>query len=120
MIVDSHIHAGHGKGLTDSWNTFEDIELSLKRMDESGIDRAVILPIENLDYRIANREIAEIAPRVGMTHYVGIMEDQALYLFDRLVANFYRLLPGEFQPKAGHRINPAQGNDRCAANTIQA
>ncbi len=60
MIIDSHIHAGHGTGLTDSWTTFEDIEISLKRMDEAGIDKAVILPIENLDYRIANREIAEI------------------------------------------------------------
>lgn len=60
MIIDSHIHAGHGNGLMDSWNTFEDIEVSLKRMDAAGIDKAVVLPIENLDYRVANRETAEI------------------------------------------------------------
>ncbi len=60
MIIDSHIHAGHGQGLTDSWNTFEDIEVSLRRMDAAGIDKAVVLPIENLDYVRANRETAEI------------------------------------------------------------
>ena len=49
MIISSHIHAGHGTGLTDSWTTLEDTEISLKRRDEAGIDRAVILPFENLD-----------------------------------------------------------------------
>jgi len=60
MIVDAHIHAGHADGLTRSWDTFEDIEVSLRRMDAAGIDRAVVLPIGSGNFRAANREIHDI------------------------------------------------------------
>jgi len=60
MIVDCHVHAGHGDALAHSWDTFEDIEISLRRMDACGIDKAVVLPIETMDFRGANREISEI------------------------------------------------------------
>jgi uncharacterized protein len=60
MIIDSHVHAGHGDALAHSWGTFEDVDISLKRMDACGIDKAIILPIETLDFRAANREVVEI------------------------------------------------------------
>lgn len=63
MIIDSHVHAGHGDALAHSWDTFEEIDISLQRMDESGIDRAVILPIGNANFATYNREIAEIVER---------------------------------------------------------
>ena len=60
MIIDSHVHAGHADKLTASWETFADIEVSLRRMDCAGIDKAVVFPIGTGDFRRANREIAEI------------------------------------------------------------
>jgi len=63
MIIDSHVHAGHGDALAHSWDTFEEIDISLQRMDESGIDRAVILPIGSANFTEYNREIAAIVER---------------------------------------------------------
>jgi len=60
MIIDSHMHAGRADALTDSWTTFEDIDISLARMDAYGIDKAVVLPIFHPDFRVANRETAAI------------------------------------------------------------
>ena len=60
MIIDAHIHAGHSDTLTHSYNTFEDIEVSLRRMDQAGIDKAVVLPIGSTGFEKANREIARI------------------------------------------------------------
>jgi len=64
-------------------------------------------------------QVAEIAPRVGMTHYVGIMEDNALHLFDRLDGAgvkgipFHRLNltadnPFRDVPVAGYKLHPRQ------------
>ena len=63
MIIDAHIHAGHADALTDSWETFEDIDLSLRRMDQVGIDKAVVLPIGSTNFQHYNRELAQIVGR---------------------------------------------------------
>jgi hypothetical protein len=63
MIIDSHVHAGYSDTLQHSWDTFEDIRTSLKRMDQCGIDRAVILPIGHDNFERHNRETAEIVAR---------------------------------------------------------
>ena len=60
VIIDSHVHAGHGEALQHPWDTLADIEVSLRRMDKLGIDKAVVLPINSSDYRRANRETSEI------------------------------------------------------------
>lgn len=59
MIIDSHAHAGHADALAHSWDTFEDVEVTLRRMDAAGIDRAILLPIGSGGFRAANREIAQ-------------------------------------------------------------
>ncbi len=63
MIIDAHIHAGVSEDLAHSWDTFEDIEVSLRRMDEAGIDKAVVLPIGIKNYEMHNRETADIVAR---------------------------------------------------------
>jgi predicted TIM-barrel fold metal-dependent hydrolase len=63
MIIDSHVHAGYSEALLHSWDTFEDIETSIKRMDQHGIDKAVILPIGSGNYDLHNRQTAEIVAR---------------------------------------------------------
>ncbi len=63
MIIDSHVHAGHADGLAHPWDTFADIEMSIERMDQCGIDKAVILPIGSHDFERRNREIAGIVSR---------------------------------------------------------
>ncbi|MFW6155423.1 MAG: amidohydrolase family protein [Planctomycetota bacterium] len=63
MIIDSHVHAGRADGLTHSWNTFEDIEVSIDRMDRCGIDRAIVLPIGTTDFDVRNRQTAAICRR---------------------------------------------------------
>jgi len=45
------------------WTTFADPEITLRRMEEAGIDQAVIFPINNPTYEKANEEIAEICRR---------------------------------------------------------
>ncbi len=60
MIIDAHIHAGYSDALQHSYDTFEDIETSLRRMDEAGIDQAVVLPIGQSNFERHNRETAEI------------------------------------------------------------
>ena len=64
------------------------------------------------------RQIAEIAPRVGMTHYAGIMKDDVLHLFDRLDETakgipFHWLnptvdTPFRDVPVAGYKLHPRQ------------
>lgn len=60
MIVDAHMHAGYSDALTNSWDTFEDITVSLRRMDAAGIDKAVVLPIGMTNFAVHNREIQRI------------------------------------------------------------
>jgi len=60
MIIDAHVHAGHSDALAHSWDSFEDINVSLRRMDRAGIDQAVVLPIGNTGMQQRNRELAEI------------------------------------------------------------
>jgi predicted TIM-barrel fold metal-dependent hydrolase len=60
MIIDCHVHAGKGDGLTGPWNTDAPIEPYLRRARAAGIDRAVIFPALHTDYAVANRELARI------------------------------------------------------------
>lgn len=63
MIVDSHCHAGKGDGLTGPWDTVAPLDRYLKRAAEAGIDRTVLLPVFDSDYRQANRRLAAIVRR---------------------------------------------------------
>ncbi len=60
MIIDAHVHAGWSDPLTHPWDSFQDIEISLRRMDAAGIDKAVVLPIGSSDFTRRNRETAKI------------------------------------------------------------
>jgi len=60
MIIDAHVHAGRSDGLTHSWNTWADVEVTRRRMREAGIDKAVLLPIGSTNFSRRNRETAEI------------------------------------------------------------
>lgn len=68
-IVDAHCHAGPGKnsrqpgGPHDPWTTFNDPEETLHKMEQAGIDRTVIFPINNDTYAAANQKIAEYIRR---------------------------------------------------------
>lgn len=94
MIIDAHVHAGHADALTDSWETFEDIDVSLGRMGRVGIDRAVVLPIGNSNFQHYNRQIAEIVQahsdrlygfaKVNQAADAGRVEPMLAEAFDRL------------------------------------
>ncbi len=60
MIIDAHVHAGQADGLSRPWDSFNDIELSLRRMDRVGIDKAVVLPIGSGGFAERNRQTAAI------------------------------------------------------------
>jgi len=68
-IIDAHCHAGKGLnyGKNDSscdpWTTYNDPERTLRRMEESGINRTIIFPISNTTYEKANEEIASYVRR---------------------------------------------------------
>ncbi|HXG35315.1 MAG TPA: amidohydrolase family protein [Bryobacteraceae bacterium] len=63
LVIDAHCHAGHGQALSAPWTTRADPEVTLRRMEEAGIDRTVIFPINNDQYEKPNQEIAEICRR---------------------------------------------------------
>ena len=67
QIIDAHCHAGkglnYGKAESDPWTTFNDPQWTLRRMEEAGIDRTVIFPINNTSYQQANEEIARYVRR---------------------------------------------------------
>ena len=63
-IIDAHCHAGHGQAMRAPWSTLADVEVTLRHMEEAGIDRTVIFPIGNSrEFTQANREIADIRGR---------------------------------------------------------
>ncbi len=63
LVIDAHCHAGHGQEMTDPWTTWADPEITLRHMEEVGIDRTIIFPINNKDFEKPNQEIAEICGR---------------------------------------------------------
>jgi predicted TIM-barrel fold metal-dependent hydrolase len=69
QIIDAHCHAGPGlhsgdpNGPHDPWTTFNDPEETLQKMQEAGIDKTVIFPINNARYQHANETIAEYVQR---------------------------------------------------------
>lgn len=60
MIIDSHCHAGTGDGLTGPWDTAAPLDHYLRRAARAGIERTVLLPAFDSDYRQANRRLARI------------------------------------------------------------
>jgi uncharacterized protein len=60
MIIDSHCHAGKGDGLTTPADTDAPLGQYLSRAAAAGIDRTVIFPAFNNDYKRANRDIARM------------------------------------------------------------
>jgi predicted TIM-barrel fold metal-dependent hydrolase len=63
LIIDAHSLAGNGLRSPGHPFTFEDPETILRQMEEAGIQRTVICPLENQDYAKANEEIAGICRR---------------------------------------------------------
>lgn len=60
MIIDCHCHAGKGDGLTGPWDTAAPLERYLARATAAGIERSVLFPVFDSDYRAANRRLAGI------------------------------------------------------------
>jgi len=65
------------------------------------------------------RQIAEIVPRVGMTHYVGIMDDEAIHLVDRLDEAGTRGIPFYWLDVASSSVS-LQGNKGLFIEAIMA
>ncbi len=63
LVIDAHCHAGRGQAMSAPWTTRADVEVTLHHMEEAGIDRTVVFPINNTDYEKPNQEIAEICGR---------------------------------------------------------
>ncbi len=69
VIIDAHCHAGKGMNYgkdastSDPWTTYNDPMWTLRRMEEVGIDKTIIFPINNRTYEVANEEIASYVRR---------------------------------------------------------
>lgn len=63
MIIDFHCHAGRGDLMTAPWNTIAPMRSYLRRAQQAGIARTVVLPAFHTDYVTANRELAGIVAR---------------------------------------------------------
>lgn len=63
LIIDAHCHAGTGTVLNAPWTTRGDLDITLRHMEEAGIDRTIIFPVNNPTYTKANEAIAEMCGR---------------------------------------------------------
>jgi predicted TIM-barrel fold metal-dependent hydrolase len=69
MVIDCHAHVGISREpgtkeeLSAPWDTEADPEIILQHARDAGIDRTVIFPIDNTNYKEANEEIAQICQR---------------------------------------------------------
>src|SRR4051794_22778528 len=63
LVIDAHCHAGLGSQMTAPWTTRGDLDITLRHMQEAGIDRTVVFPINNPTYTKANEAIAEMCGR---------------------------------------------------------
>lgn len=63
MIIDAHCHAGTGDRLTSPANTRAPLGAYLRRARAAGIDRTIVLPAFNSDYRAANERLAALVRR---------------------------------------------------------
>jgi predicted TIM-barrel fold metal-dependent hydrolase len=63
LVIDAHCHAGLGQEMTAPWTSNGDIEITLRHMEEAGIDRTIVFPINNPTYEKANQAIAELCGR---------------------------------------------------------
>jgi len=69
LIIDCHCHAGKGDGLTGPWDTDASLSAYLRRADEAGISRTVLLAAFHSDYNVANAEVARlVASRPNRFH----------------------------------------------------
>ena len=81
MVIDCHAHVGISREpgtkeeLSAPWDTEADPELILQHARDAGIDRTVIFPIDNTNYKEANEEIAKYANaiREGSSDMLGTM-----------------------------------------------
>jgi uncharacterized protein len=60
MIIDCHVHAGQGDGLTGPWDTSAPLQAYLRRADQAGIQRSVLFAAFHSDYAQANRQVARL------------------------------------------------------------
>ncbi len=60
MIIDFHVHAGQGDGMTGPWDTTAPLARYVERANEAGITHSVLLPVFQSDYRQGNRDIAAL------------------------------------------------------------
>lgn len=81
-VIDAHCHAGRGinygksEATCDPWTTYNDPRWTLRRMDEVGIDRTIIFPINNTTYKGANEEIARYV-RQWPERFIGFAKHDA-------------------------------------------
>jgi uncharacterized protein len=68
-IIDCHAHVGISRqpGTTEElsapWDTVADAEIILQHAEEAGIDKTIIFPINNINYKQANEHIARMCQR---------------------------------------------------------
>lgn len=70
MILDFHVHAGEGDGMTGPWDTCAPLDAYVRRAQAAGITRSVLLPVFQSDYARGNREIAAIV-RANPRRWIG-------------------------------------------------
>ncbi|WP_371226972.1 amidohydrolase family protein [Pseudomonas sp. QE6] len=70
MILDFHVHAGEGDGMTGPWDTCAPLDAYVRRAQAAGITRSVLLPVFQSDYARGNREIADIV-RANPRRWIG-------------------------------------------------
>ncbi|AQH02309.1 amidohydrolase [Burkholderia sp. KK1] len=70
MIIDFHVHAGQGDGMTGPWDTTAPLAAYARRASRAGIARSVLLPVFQSDYARGNRDVAAIV-RADPQRWIG-------------------------------------------------
>lgn len=70
MLIDAHVHAGSGDGLSGPWDVTADLATYERRANAAAIGRSVLFSVFHRDSERANFEVAEIV-RSKPDRYLG-------------------------------------------------
>lgn len=85
MILDFHVHAGQGDGMTGPWDTTAPLAAYARRAREAGISHSILLPVFQSDYVQGNRDLAALV-RADPGRWTGFAMVHAVRDRDRVHA----------------------------------
>jgi uncharacterized protein len=87
VIVDAHCHAGLDPDYPFPFHSRDPLAAHLRRSREAGIDRTVVFPLFNRDFRVANARVGRLVAGSGgrLIGFSGVHPERDAPRFDQLL-----------------------------------